>query len=95
MVGTGVTDYKVYARALLKVTYIHAQTLFHVEFQNNYKSLYLQDIRFTAKIHSIYRYMIKCIIFTDILIKKTSRCTQYGPGFSFKTIKLGGTDKIT
>ena len=62
----GVTYYKVYAHALLKVTYIHAQTLFHVEFQNNYKSLYLGDIRFTAKIHSIYRYMIKCIIFTDI-----------------------------
>ena len=31
---------------------------------------------FTAKIHSIYRYLLKYIIFKDIFIKKKSRCTN-------------------
>ena len=66
------------------VTYTHAETFSHLEFQSNYKSFYLRDITLTTKIHSIlYGYTTKHKIFQEKLIqKKIGSYTKCGPGFS-------------
>ena len=95
MISTGVADYEVYARGPAEGN-IHKcmHKLYSISNSRIVQELTSSRHYITAKIHSIYRDMTKYVIFRDMLIKNKSRCTKCGPGFSFKTSKLSGTDKI-